>query len=278
VTTIRSVAEVLNDARLPRLERRLLLERASGLDYAAMLRAPEAVLETATLQRYQTLLDRRLAGEPMAHILGVREFYGRDFRVDQRVLIPRPETELLIELALERTQEKPTSRLLDVGSGSGCIAITMALEAPRATLHAIDISANALELARQNARILGATVTFTHADISDPAIFETLAEDYDLILGNLPYIAKGDPHLGVGDLRFEPMQALTDGKDGLSLIAATVHFARERLTNGGAILLEHGYDQGEAVRRLLANQAFSQIATHPDLAGLERVSVGFKVR
>lgn len=274
MATPKSIAEVLADARLPRLEQRLLLQSASGLDHAAMVRGPEATLEAGVYQRYLELLSRRLAGEPIAHILGSREFFGRLFKVDKRVLIPRPETELLIELALTDQRLAPGKRVLDIGTGSGCIAITIALESPDARVEAIDVSDEALKLAKENAIALGATVTFTQADISRWREHSALHQSFDLILANLPYIAKGDFHLLQGDLRFEPMLALTDGLDGLSLIDAAIDFSRNQISPGGWLLLEHGYNQGAAVRDRLTRGGFQCVATHPDLAGLERVSLG----
>ena len=227
------------------------------------------------LDRFHALRARRLAGEPIAHILGFREFYGRRFKVNRHVLIPRPETELLIDLALERANRRSDLRLLDVGTGSGCIAITMAIEARNPAVTAIDNSAAALDLARTNARLLDATLTFIQADIGSAEIYSSIPEPFDLILGNLPYISSADPHLTEGDLRFEPMQALTDGNNGFSLIGATIAFARTRLAFGGWVVLEHGYNQGAGVRDMLMQAGFTEVATHRDLAGTERVSLGF---
>jgi release factor glutamine methyltransferase len=227
---------------------------------------------------YQTLCQRRLGGEPLAYILGWREFYGRQFKVNPAVLIPRPETELLIDLALEKLAAKSRSpqpfRVLDLGTGSGAIAITLALEAAernvQVTVSASDISASTLAVARQNATALGTNVCFIESNWWQ-AIPE---QSFDLILSNPPFIEANDPHLRQGDLRFEPAHALTDQADGLSAYRALCAGLGTYLAPGGWVLFEHGYDQAAAVQALLQEQALQSVQTWPDLAGIPRISGG----
>jgi release factor glutamine methyltransferase len=199
----------------------------------------------------------------MAYLVGQREFFGRCFRVDRSVLIPRPETECLIETALDLLSGQDRPSVVDLGTGSGCIGITLALERPDAAVWATDVSHQALELARANACALGAEVRFLNADWYGAALGR-----FDLIVSNPPYIAAGDPHLAA--LRDEPRQALTDDRDGLSCLRAIIGQARTHLTGHGALLVEHGHDQGDAVRGLMRQNGLRSIQTHTDLAGLER--------
>lgn len=227
--------------------------------------APEAIA------RFRDLQARRLAGEPMAYILGYKEFMGRDFRVSPGVLIPRPETELLVETALDYLQRCRAPRVLDLGTGAGAIAISIALNASGASIAATDVSMDALAVARQNAQALGARVEFLSGSWYDALVGHS---GFDLIVSNPPYIAACDPHLAQGDLRFEPVQALTDGSDGLSALRTIVQGAGARLKPGAALFLEHGWDQAKAVRQLLQQAGFTQVASLQDLAGIERVSGG----
>ncbi len=224
-------------------------------------------------EAFAALVERRACGEPVAYLLGFREFYGREFSVTPAVLIPRPETELLVELARQKVGGSGTARLLDIGTGSGCVAITLALELPGVSVVAVDIAADALAVARANACLLDATVTFRESDW-----FAALAgQRFDCIVSNPPYIAEGDPHLAEGDLRFEPPHALHCGPhdtSGLDAIRHIVAAAPAHLDSGGWLLFEHGYDQAEAVAALLAAAGFDDIEQHRDLAGIVRVSGG----
>jgi release factor glutamine methyltransferase len=220
------------------------------------------------------MVARRAEGEPVAYLVGSREFYGREFHVTPAVLIPRPETELLVEVALSKVSRGVTGgnprgstpRILDLGAGSGCVAITLALELD-CEVTAVDVSADALAVVRENAARLGAKVTVVESDW-----FSAIDGRFDVIVGNPPYVAVGDAHLGEGDLRFEPMTALACGVDGLSAIRRIVTEAPRHLLPGGWLFLEHGYDQAEAMHALLAEAGFGAIEQHRDLAGIVRVS------
>lgn len=215
-------------------------------------------------------MERRAAGEPIAYLTGACEFYGLEFRVTPSVLIPRPETELLVDLVLERLPGAGRARVLDLGTGSGCIAVTLAHLRPRLEVWAADASPAALEVARDNARRLDATVRLLRSDW----LAALAGERFDLILANPPYVAAGDPHLSQGDLRFEPASALVAGEDGLNDIRRIVAAAPAHLVPGGWLLFEHGYDQGQRCRTLLAQAGFARVASWRDLAGIERVSGG----
>jgi len=215
---------------------------------------------------------RRLEGEPIAYIVGKREFFGLDFQVSEAVLIPRPDTELIVELALERLpQPGQRCRVLDMGTGSGAIAVALAHTRPDAAVSALDVSPAALAVAQANADANGARVRFLQSDW-----FAALAqgETFDLIASNPPYIAAGDEHLSQGDLRFEPSGALTDFADGLSALRSIAEGAQARLEPGAWLLLEHGYDQAAAVRALLQEHGYTEVQSWRDLGDIERVSGG----
>ncbi|MGB0129311.1 MAG: peptide chain release factor N(5)-glutamine methyltransferase [Rhodocyclaceae bacterium] len=270
----RSVAEVLawGRARIPSLEARILLGDVLGWSHARIASYPESILSHEDLARFSGLVERRQLGEPVAYLVGRSEFYGRPFIVGPAVLIPRPETELLVDLALERLKGRVSPKVLDLGTGSGVLGITLALQVPAACVMAADVSPDALNVARANALALGACVRFGCGDWFDAV---GRAETFDLIVANPPYVAAGDHHLAQGDLRFEPSSALTDGSgDGLDSIRRIVAEAPGRLRQGGWLLFEHGYDQAIGSRALLHTAGFAQIASWRDLAGIERVSGG----
>lgn len=220
---------------------------------------------------YQTLVQRRAGGEPFAYIVGHREFYGLDFVVTPAVLIPRPETELLVEAALERIPAAAAAQILDLGSGSGAIAITLAKHRLFAAVVGVDASLEALGVATGNAaRLAVGSVRFEQSDWY-AGIPDTR---FDLIVSNPPYVAAGDPHLEQGDLRFEPRTALVGGPDGLECIRTIVAGARPHLSAGGWLLFEHGHDQGLACRTLLTETGFACVTSLCDLAGIERVTGG----
>jgi release factor glutamine methyltransferase len=261
-----SLATVLKTAPLDALENRILLCHTLRLTRVQLITQSDRRLSPDEAQALSALLERRLRGEPIAYIVGAREFFGLEFRVTPDVLIPRPDTELLVELSLERLP--PGARLLDMGTGSGAIAVAVAHSRPDAVVTALDASAPALEVARGNAVRHGVQVDFRLSHWYDAL------EDarFDLIASNPPYIVNGDPHLSQGDLRFEPIDALTDHGDGLSDLYAIINGAATHLADGGWLLLEHGYDQAGAVRALLSGSGFGEVQSWRDLAGIERVS------
>jgi release factor glutamine methyltransferase len=265
-----SIAAVQASLPLDPLENRILLCHATGLTRVQLITQGDRPLAPDEAQRLDALVARRLRGEPIAYIVGKREFFGLDFQVGPAVLIPRPDTELIVELALERLPPGP-SRLLDMGTGSGAIAVAVAHTRPDADVTALDVSVDALAVARANAAANGARVRFLES-----SWFDALApgETFDVIASNPPYIAAGDDHLAQGDLRFEPVGALTDHADGLSALRIIVAGNPRHLVPGGWLLLEHGYDQAAAVRTLLADAGFVDVQSWQDLAGIERVSGG----
>lgn len=261
-----SLAEVLRQGPLDPLERRILLAHGLNLSRVELVTQSERRVDRDEALRLSALFQRRLDGEPIAYITGCREFYGLPLQVTPDVLIPRPETELLVELALARLPER--GRALDLGTGSGAIAVAIAHERPDATVTALDASPAALSVARGNAKRLNLPVEFLVSD------WYTALDDaqFDLIVANPPYIHADDPHLGQGDLRFEPRSALTDHADGLSALRTIVTGAGRHLAPGGWLLVEHGYDQAAAARRLLCAQSFHDVQSWRDLSGIERAS------
>ena len=263
----------LTDSGLPRLDARLLLSYVVRRDHAWLVAHDRDALAPQALARYEALVARRVAGEPMAYLVGEREFYGRAFRCSPAALIPRPETELLVETALAtlRATGLESLRILDVGTGTGCIAITLALECVHIAVSALDVSADALALARENADALGAAnVNFLQSDW-----FCAVGDDekFDLIVSNPPYVVPGDAHLTKGDLRFEPAIALVDALDGLESYRQLARGAIKHLKNGGWLVVEHGFDQGKSVPALLRNCGFTDVRTLLDLAGHPRVTL-----
>lgn len=253
-----------------KLEIRVLLGHAFNVNRAWLIAHEHDPFDEATVAHYQRLIARRLKGEPIAYILGEKEFFGRNFKVASGVLIPRPETELLVELALEKSASYATPRLLDLGTGSGCIAISLALECAKCDVSAVDYSTEALNIARNNATRLGATVSFYQGNWYQALPAST--GKLDLIISNPPYIAEADDHLAA--LSYEPEQALTSGADGLHDIRLIAQGARAHLNPGGWLMLEHGWDQANAVQALLNEQGFGAIETRADLAGIGRVTIG----
>lgn len=265
-----TLGDTLAQARqkIPISEARLLLQYVLGATAAVLAAHPERVLSMEQLISYTALVARRVAGEPIAYLIGRREFFGREFAVSPAVLIPRPETELLVETGLARLHGLVRPRLADLGTGSGCVAITLALELA-ADVTAVDVSSDALKVARGNADRLGATVQFILSDW-----LAAVNGRFDLIVANPPYVAEGDPHLSEGDLRFEPMAALASGGDGLGAIRRIIAEAPEHLVPGGWLFFEHGYDQAQAAAQLLAAGGFADLEQHGDIAGIVRVSGG----
>lgn len=265
-----TLGEALAAARgqIDRLDARLLLQYATGCSHADLLARPEMPVIAPAYAQFAEWVARRAAGEPFAYLVGEAEFRGQVFQVSPAVLIPRPETEVLIDLVLAKLAGLTAPRLVDLGTGSGIVAISLALECPAAQVAAVDLSADALAVARNNAGRLGARVDFRQGDWFAPLA----GECFDVVVSNPPYVADGDPHLALNGLPFEPKMALTDGADGLACIRRIITDAPKHLKPGGWLLFEHGYDQGEASRNLLTAAGFKAASTFPDLAGIDRVS------
>ena len=253
-----------------RREAQVLLGHVLGASRAWLSGHGDDKADEPTAAAFRDLVERRRIGEPIAYLVGEREFYGLGFRVTPDVLIPRADTETLIDVALEKLVPGVVHDVLDLGTGSGCIAIAIAHERPAARVTAVDISAAALAVARQNAATTGVTVEFVEG-----RWFEPLAQNrFDVIVSNPPYVAAGDAHLQLGDLRFEPAMALISGKDGLNDIRAIVAGAAAHLRTGGWLLFEHGHDQADVCRNLLLDAGFEEIVNCADIAGLPRVAGG----
>lgn len=268
-----TIREALDAARqaTDRIEARMLLREVLKQPDAWLLAHDDEPLTAEQAQQYVALVVRRVAGEPIAYITGRREFHGREFVVSPSVLIPRPETELLVDLALQRLPADAPCRVLDLGAGSGCIGITIAAERPQARVTLVDASEEALEIARANAAQWAcANTTLLHSDWYSAVG----GERYDLIVSNPPYVAEGDAHLQQGDLRFEPRTALVAGGDGLSDLQRIIAQAPRHLRAGGWLLLEHGFDQAVMCAWLLEAAGLQDVFNAPDLAGVPRVSGG----
>lgn len=276
---LRSIGAVLADAQQrlstssdsARLDAEILLASVLKVSRAHLFARPETFVASEAVKRFGQQLARRLNGEPIAHILGQREFWSLQFEVTPATLIPRPETEHLVELALERIPVNAALDIADLGTGTGVIALAIASERPGCRITATDTSTEALAIAQRNATTLDLTqVRFQRGDW-----YEALEPaGYDLILSNPPYIRADDPHLMQGDVRFDPRTALVSGDDGLAALRCIVGGAPQYLRPGGWLLVEHGYDQADEVARLFAAANFSDIAVMKDLAGQPRVSLG----
>jgi release factor glutamine methyltransferase len=271
-----SISALIKESAIPQRETAMLLERILQMSRASIAAHPERFLDSQQEHLARAWIQRRVDGEPMAYILGEREFYGVKLIVTPDVLIPRPETETLVEQALaclSKQYAPNASRVLDLGTGSGAIAISLAEQRPALDIVATDISAKALAVAKGNAKRLGVQISFIESDW-----FSALEnERFDLIVSNPPYVAHGDPHLIQGDLRFEPITALTDNEPdqgGLACIRRIIDDAPKHLNGEGWLLFEHGYDQADACRELLAARGFVELICAHDLAGIPRVSGG----
>ena len=249
----------------------MLLTHASNVTSAHVIAHSEMCPDPRAYSVYADWLERRLRGEPVAYLLGFREFYGLKFKVSPAVLIPRPETELLVELALERIAENQPASILELGTGSGCIAVTLGKLRPLTRIVAVDLSPQALAIAEANAAQHGVSrIEFRGGNWFEPVA----GERFDLVVSNPPYIGENDPHMAVGDLRFEPRTALAAGPDGLEMLRNIIAETPEYLCATGGLLLEHGYDQAADVRSLLEWRGFVDVATRDDLAGIPRVTLG----
>lgn len=264
-------ASLASTSDSPRLDAELLLAHALGQDRSYLRAWPERTPAPAQAARFESLLARRQAGEPVAHLLGVREFWSLELQVTPDTLIPRPETELLVERALLRIPADRPATVADLGTGSGAIALAIASERPRAQVLATDRAAAALAVARRNAAAHAIdTVEFREGDWCAGLP----ADSFDVILSNPPYIAAQDPHLAQGDARFDPRSALVSGPDGLDDLRRLIPAALACLKPGGWLLVEHGYDQGPALVRLFEVAGYQDVQDHADLAGNSRMTEG----
>ena len=253
-----------------RLDAEVLLCHVLDRPRAWLFAHGDDAVDEAFRAQFEALLQRRIGGEPVAYLVGFREFWSLPLEVTPDVLIPRPETEQLVEAALARLQADRPARVADLGTGSGAIAVAIAHERPLCEVHATELDAAALAVARRNgADLAGGRVVFHRGSWLEP-----LAGRFDVIVSNPPYIAAGDPHLSAGDCRFEPAAALTPGGDGLAAIREIALEALEYLEPEGWLLLEHGYEQGTAVRAILEEHGYRRIETLEDLAGIDRLTLG----
>jgi release factor glutamine methyltransferase len=271
---------LLRASALDPLDARVLLTHALGWRRTDLITRGDEPLSDAQLTAFSALERRRIAGEPIAQITGRREFYGLDFEITPDVLIPRPDTELLVETALSELERRVRPHVVDLGTGSGAIAIAVASHRRDAEVMATDRSPAALAVARRNAARLvdparpGGEVRFAQGDWFDALGSRDAARRFDLIVSNPPYIRAGDAHLSEGDLRFEPVDALTDHADGLSAIRIIAAGARAWLAPGASLWMEHGYDQAADVRALLAALGYIKVESRRDLSGIERITGG----
>ncbi len=267
---LRWAVEQLKDGDSPRADADILLAHVLGRPRSYLLAWPERDLSPGQWTAFQALVERRARGEPVAYLTGSREFFGLDLAVSNAVLIPRPETELLVEAALERLPGG-SCMVADLGSGSGAIALAIAKMRPDTRVVAVDASRQALEVARTNAERLG----LRNVELREGDWCKGLADErFAMIVSNPPYICEDDPHLARGDVRFEPAMALASGADGLDAIRAIVACAPLHLSPGGWLLFEHGFDQAEAVAGLMRKAGFIDVESLRDLLGHERVTLG----
>ncbi len=262
----RAMASLPGDS--PKLDAEVLLGFVLGQSRTYLYTWPERELSATQQSLLEELVARRASGTPVAYLVGEREFWSLPLQVNEHTLIPRPETELLVEQALARLPR--SGRALDLGTGTGAIALALVSERPDAEIWAVDASLEALKVARANVERLGLPVQLVHSDW----FAQVSGQRFHLIVSNPPYIAEADPHLGQGDVRFEPLTALASGRDGLTDIRQIVARAPAHLHPGGWLLFEHGYDQGAPVRELLTRAGFSSVETVQDYGGNDRVTLG----
>lgn len=267
---LREATERLSPDPLARLDAEILLGHTLEVKRSFLFANPELEIPIRRKNQFLRLVRQRCQGEPIAYLVGKQAFWTLDLKVTPSVLIPRPETELLVEWALGLIPEDVPWRIADLGTGSGAIALALASERTACEVHATDISNEALEIARENARVHHRESVQFHLG----SWLQPLSGSFKLIASNPPYVPRNDPHMLKGDCRFEPEIALSPGVDGLVAIRDIVDSAKNHLDGDGWLLLEHGYDQGAAVRKILQDEGYGEVSTKKDLAGLERVSGG----
>ncbi len=271
--TLANAQNKLTHSASPRLDAEVLLCHVLGVTRSYCYAWPERELSAVQIAQFAALLERREDGEPLAYLLGEREFWSLPLLVSPDVLIPRPDTELLVSIALEKLPPQPVT-IIDLGTGSGAIALALAHDRPDCQIIAVDRSTAALNIAQANAQKLA----LSHIQWQQSHWFSAIKARATLIVSNPPYIAADDPHLNQGDVRFEPPEALVSDQDGLADIGEIIDIAPNYLTNNGWLLLEHGWQQADDVRTLLLAQRFIDVQTWRDLAGHERVSGGRLIR
>lgn len=260
-----NLRSLMAESLLPRLETRILLQHITGFNQAQLISRDDTCVTVEQLKCFLDYQQRALLGEPIAYLLGYKEFYGRNFQVTPATLIPRPETELLVDKVLELAPSD--ARIIDLGTGSGCIAISCKLERPDLQVVAVDVSSDALQVATSNAYQLNASVEFINSNW-----LIHVSGKFAIIVSNPPYIEHDDQHLA--NLRYEPISALTDFGDGLEHIRIICAQSQKYLQNNGWLLIEHGYNQGLSVREIFNSNNFSNVETIRDYANLERFTLG----
>lgn len=266
---MRTIREWLQCKRLPMLELEVLLMQVLQQSRAFLYSHPDDALAPDRHSQMETLVQHRIDGTPVAYLTGHREFWSMDLKVTPDTLIPRPETELLVEVTLELTGDRPYLKILDLGTGSGAIALALAKERPQWAIHAVDQSAAALTVAKENAERLGLTqIQWQQSDWCTAL----LGSQFDLIVSNPPYIDPDDPHLLEGDLRFEPRDALVSADHGYADLIQIIHEAKRALKTGGYLILEHGYQQSQRLQGLLQDAGYTGIHSREDLQGHPRIT------
>lgn len=268
----KAIEELKTTSDSPRIDAEVLLEHLLEKNRTYFYTYPEALLNDSQWIDFQKLIQQRKAGQPIAYLTGYKEFWSLKLKVSPATLIPRPETELLVELCLQLLNSKPQAKILDLGTGTGAIALALASERRNWEILATDYNPQALDLARENAH----TLKINNVRFLDSNWFESIdsTEQFDAIISNPPYIEDSDPHLQQGDLRFEPALALSSGFDGLTALRAIIEHSLVRLNPGGLLLLEHGFNQKKAVADLLLKQGYRDIHCWQDWQGNDRVSIG----
>ncbi|UOF93748.1 MAG: peptide chain release factor N(5)-glutamine methyltransferase [Bordetella sp.] len=266
-----SIKIILENACLPRLETYIILGYILKKPKVWLIAHQETVLSTEQIREYNSVYQKRLKGIPIAYLIGYREFMNYTFHVNSNVLIPRPETEILVKKSLDILNKIEIPKVVDLGTGSGIIAISIALSRSDAFVSGSDINSYALTVAKNNAKRLGVNLRLLKGNWF--TVFKK-KEKFDLIVSNPPYVSRLDPHLEQGDLRFEPRDALTDNADGLSHIRCIIFNARFYLKPGGCLWMEHGWNQSKILRNLYKKYGYNNISSECDLSGIERISGG----